>query len=65
MAVADTDALRYERRLSTLEEKSNSQATEEDLALLREDSANAKADLIKWFIGMQITLAALIIYLLQ
>ena len=58
MTMADTDALNYESRLSTLEERSNSQATKEDLA-------NLKADLIKWFIGTQIALAALIIYLLQ
>ena len=58
MTMADTDALKYERRLSALEERSNSQATKEDLA-------NLKADLIKWFIGTQIVLAALIIYLLQ
>ena len=58
MTMADTDALNYERRLSALEERSNSQATIEDLA-------NLKADLIKWFIGTQIVLAALIIYLLQ
>ena len=58
MATADTDALSYERRLSALEERSNSQATKEDLA-------NLKAELIKWFIGTQIALAALIIYLLQ
>ncbi len=38
--------------------RGNSQATKEDLA-------NLKADLIKWFIGTQIALAALIIYLLQ
>lgn len=65
MATADTERLSYERRLSTLEEKSNSQATKEDLALLKEDLANMKAELIKWFIGTQIALAALIIYLLQ
>ena len=58
MTMADTDDLNYERRLSALEERSNSQATKEDLA-------NLKADLIKWFIGTQIALAALIIYLLQ
>ncbi len=58
MTVADTDALNYENRLSTLEERSNRQATKEDLA-------NLKAELIKWFIGTQIALAALIIYLLQ
>ncbi|MCY4464076.1 MAG: hypothetical protein OXE46_00905 [Chloroflexi bacterium] len=65
MAMADADALNYERRLSALEERSNSQATKEDLALLREDLANLKTELIKWFIGTQIVLAALIIYLLQ
>ncbi len=58
MNIADTDALKYESRLSALEERSSSQATKEDLA-------NLKADLIKWFIGTQIALAALIIYLLQ
>ncbi len=63
--MADTDALSYERRLSALEERSNSQATKEDVALLREDLANMKAELIKWFIGTQIALAALVIYLLQ
>lgn len=56
--MAETDALNYEGRLSTLEERSSSQATKEDLA-------NLKAELIKWFIGTQIALAALIIYLLQ
>ena len=65
MAAANSDALRNERRLFTVEEKSNSQATKEDLALLKEHLANMKADLIKWFIGTQIALAALIIYLLQ
>ena len=58
MAASDTERLSYERRLSTLEEKSNSHSTKEDLA-------NLKAELIKWFIGTQIALAALIIYLLQ
>lgn len=58
MTMADTEALNYESRLSALEERSNNQATKEDLA-------NLKADLIKWFIGTQIALAALIIYLLQ
>ena len=58
MTIADTDALSYEGRLSALEERSNSLATKADLA-------NLKADLIKWFIGTQIALAALIIYLLQ
>lgn len=58
MSMIDADALNYEGRLSALEERSNSQATKEDLA-------NLKADLIKWFIGTQIALAALIIYLLQ
>ena len=58
MSVADADAMKYEGRLSTLEERSAGQATKEDLA-------NLKADLIKWFIGTQIALAALIIYLLQ
>lgn len=56
--MAETDALNYEGRLSTLEERSNSLVTKEDLA-------NLKAELIKWFIGTQIALAALIIYLLQ
>lgn len=56
--MAESDALNFAGRLSTLEERSNSQATEEDLA-------NLKADLVKWFIGTQIALAALIIYLLQ
>ncbi len=65
MAMVDTDRTQYERRFSALEERSNSQATKEDLALLKEDLANMKADLIKWFIGTQIALAALIIYLLQ
>ena len=58
MAMVDADTLNYESRLSALEERSNSQATKEDLA-------NLKAELIKWFIGTQIALAALIIYLLQ
>ena len=58
MSTADSDALNFESRLPTLEERSNSQATKADLA-------NLKADLIKWFIGTQIALAALIIYLLQ
>ena len=65
MATANSDALSYERRLSALEERSNSQATKEDLALLKEDLANVKTELIKWLIGTQIALAALIIYLLQ
>ena len=56
--MAETDALNFEGSLSTLEERSKGQATKEDLA-------NLKADLIKWFIGTQIALAALIIYLLQ
>ena len=58
MNITEVDALNYESRLSTLEERSTSQATKEDLS-------NLKADLIKWFIGTQIALAALIIYLLQ
>ncbi len=58
MAMVDADTLNHESRLSALEERSNSQATKEDLA-------NLKAELIKWFIGTQIALAALIIYLLQ
>lgn len=37
----------------------------ENLPLLKEDLANLKAELIKWLIGTQIALAALIIYLLQ
>lgn len=41
-----------------MEEKSIIQATKEDMAKL-------KADIVKWFIGTQIALAALIIYLLQ
>ena len=63
------DALRFESRLSTLEERSKSNATKEDLADLkadlRTDMYKMKAELIKWFIGTQIALAALIIYLLQ
>lgn len=58
MATVDTVTLGFESRLSTLEEISANSATKEDLA-------NLKADLIKWFIGTQIALAALIIYLLQ
>ncbi len=69
MAVTDMDALGFESRLSTLEERSKSNATKEDLADLkadlRTDMYKMKADLIKWFIGTQIALAALIIYLLQ
>jgi len=65
MAIVDTDALEFERRLSALEERSTGQATKEDLAILRGDLMTVKADLIKWFIGTQIALAALIIYLLQ
>lgn len=65
MALSDTDTLNFERRLSALEERSTSQATKEDLAILRADLLAVKADLIKWFIGTQIALAALIIYLLQ
>lgn len=38
--------------------RSNSLATKQDLA-------NLKTGLIKWFIGTQIALAALIIYLMQ
>ena len=56
--MAEFDALNYESRLLALEECSVSQAIKEDLAKL-------KADLIKWFIGTQIALAALIIYLVQ
>lgn len=41
-----------------MEKRSKSVVTKEDLA-------NFKADLIKWLIGTQIALAALIIYLLQ
>ena len=41
-----------------MEKRSKSVVTKEDLA-------NLKADLIKWLIGTQIALAALIIYLLQ
>ena len=65
MAMTDTEALGFERRVSALEERSASQATKEDLAILRADLMTVKADLIKWFIGTQIALAALIIYLLQ
>ncbi len=65
MAAVDTDTLNFESRLSALEERSNSQATKEDLAILRADLMTVKADLIKWFIGTQIALAALIIYLVQ
>ncbi len=63
MVAVDTDTLNFESRLSALEERSNSQATKEDLAILRADLMTVKADLIKWFIGTQIALAALIIYL--
>ncbi len=69
MALTDTDTLNFESRLSTLEERSKIQATNEDFADLkadlRTDMYKMKADLIKWFIGTQIALAALIIYLLQ
>ena len=69
MAAVDSDTLNFESRLSTLEERSKSNATKEDLADLkadlRTDMYKMKADLIKWFIGTQIALAALIIYLLQ
>ena len=69
MVVADTDSLNFEGRLSALEERSKNNATKEDLAELkadlRTDMYQMKADLIKWFIGTQIALAALIIYLLQ
>ncbi len=69
MAVTDMDSLGFESRLSTLEERSKSNATKEDLADLkadlRTDMYKMKAELIKWFIGTQIALAALIIYLLQ
>ncbi len=69
MALVDSDALNFESRLSTLEERSKSNATKEDLADLkadlRSDMYKMKADLIKWFIGTQIALAALIIYLVQ
>ncbi len=58
MATVDADTLGFESRLSTLEERSKNNATKEDLA-------NLKADIIKWFLGIQISLAALIIYLLQ
>ena len=65
MVAVDTETLNFESRLSALEERSKSQATKEDLALLRAEVVTMKADLIKWFIGTQIALAALIIYLLQ
>ena len=65
MVAVDTEVLGFEGRLSTLEERSTSQATKEDLAVLRAEMIAMKADLIKWFIGTQIALAALIIYLLQ
>lgn len=65
MAIVDADALGFEGRISALEERSTSQATKEDLANLRADLMTVKADMIKWFIGTQIALAALIIYLLQ
>ena len=58
MATVDSETLGFESRLSTLEERSKNNATKEDLA-------NLKADIIKWFLGIQISLAALIIYLLQ
>ena len=48
-----------------MEERSIIQATKEDMAILRAEMITMKADLIKWFIGTQIALAALIIYLLQ
>ncbi|MCE2472635.1 MAG: hypothetical protein J4G18_12220 [Anaerolineae bacterium] len=69
MTMVDTEALNFEGRLSTVEERSKSNATKEDLtdlkADLRTDMYIMKADLIKWFIGTQIALAALIIYLVQ
>lgn len=69
MTMVDTEALNFEGRLSTVEERSKSNATKEDLADLkadlRTDMYKMKADLIKWFIGTQIALAALIIYLVQ
>ena len=65
MAVTDMDALGFESRLSTLEERSKRNATKEDLAILRAEMVAMKADIIKWFIGTQIALAALIIYLIQ
>ena len=65
MVAVDTDTLNFESRLSALEERSNSQATKEDLAILRADLMTVKADLIKWLIGTQIALAVLIIYLVQ
>ena len=69
MAAVDAETLNFENRLSALEERSKSNATKEDLsnlkADLRTDMYRMKADLIKWFIGTQIALAALIIYLLQ
>ena len=65
MAAVDTETQNFESRLSALEERSNSQATKEDLAILRADLMTVKAALIKWFIGTQIALAALIIYLVQ
>jgi len=69
MAMTDTDTLNFESRLSTLEERSKGNATKEDLAGLkadlRTDIYKIKADLIKWLIGTKLTLAALMIYLLQ
>ena len=49
---------RINLRTNMDEMRGNSQATKEDLA-------NLKADLIKWFIGTQNAPAALIIYLWQ
>ncbi len=58
MTALNADTQNHESRLSALEARSASNATKEDLA-------NLKVELIKWFSGTQIALAALIIYLLQ
>ncbi|MDE2853210.1 MAG: hypothetical protein OXN88_03465 [Chloroflexota bacterium] len=69
MAAVDTEALGFESRLSTLEERSKSNATKEDLADLkadlRTDMYKMKADLIKWLIATKLALAVLIMYLVQ
>jgi hypothetical protein len=44
-----------------LEQKVSSLASKEDLALTRKEIAEAKVDMIKWFVGLFIILALMII----
>lgn len=44
-----------------MESKTQRHATKEDLALLKQDLANTKVDLIKWVFAMWVTLALMIV----